>query len=50
MIRKAQRLDPELCALALQQAQVHATLALVAITALAAGKWAEVIVEPPSPE
>jgi len=50
MIRKAQRLEPELCALALQQAQVHATLALVAITALAAGKWAEVIVEPPSPE
>jgi len=48
MIRKAQRLEPEMCALALAQAQVHATLALVAITAIAADKWAEVTVDPPS--
>jgi len=32
MIRKAQKLKPEPCALALAQAQVHATLALAAAT------------------
>lgn len=48
LIRKAQKLELELCVPVLAQAQVHATLALVAITAIAADKWAEVTVDPPS--